>query len=86
VASDLSSEARQKAAQDGAAMPDGSYPTRDCEELKHAIQAYGRETGNRSDLKRYLIHRSVVLGCTEHIPDEWEVEVKQDGEASGTGR
>jgi hypothetical protein len=79
VPNDLSSESRKKAAQEGAAMPDGSYPTRDCDELKQAIEAYGKETTNKSDVKRYLIHRSVVLGCTEHIPDEWEMEVRHDG-------
>jgi hypothetical protein len=69
-----SSEARMEAARNGEALPDGSYPTRDCGELKDAVEAYGRETGNKAELRRYLIRRSVKLGCTQHIPDEWEVE------------
>lgn len=72
---DLSHDSRMEAASKGEALPDGSYPTRDCEELKHAVEAYGRETGSKPELKRYLIRRSVALGCTEHIPDDWELEV-----------
>lgn len=74
MAHDLSHEARMEAARKGEALPDGSYPTRDCGELKDAVQAYGRETGSKPKLRRYLIRRSVELGCTENIPDDWEAE------------
>jgi hypothetical protein len=67
-------EARMEAARNGEALPDGSYPTRDCAELGKAVEAYGRETGDKAELRRYLIRRSVKLGCTEKIPDEWEVD------------
>lgn len=81
---DLSEQARLQAASRGEAMPDGSYPTRDCEELKHAVEAYGREKEElRPSLRRYLIRRSVQLGCTEHIPDSWEVENVRTGESVG---
>ena len=58
----------------GEAMPDGQYPTPDCAYLEHAVRAYGRETGDRADLRKYLVRRAVKLGCVEHIPDEWHVE------------
>lgn len=71
---DYSHDARMQAAREGKALPDGSYPTRDCGELKKAVEAYGRETGDKTVLRRYLIRRSVALGCTEHIPDDWRVD------------
>lgn len=71
---ELSHEQRMDLAVRGEAMPDGSYPTPDCSYLEHAVQAYGRETGDREALRKYLVRRAVKLGCTEHIPDEWHVE------------
>lgn len=72
MAHDYSEQARMEAARKGEALPDGSYPTRDCDELGKAVEAYGRETGSKPKLRRYLIKRSVELGCTEKIPDNWE--------------
>lgn len=64
-----------EAAAKGEALPDGSYPTRDREELHAAIESYGRETGNKNELRRYLIRRAVALNATDMIPDDWEVEI-----------
>lgn len=77
---DLSHEARMDAAARGEALPDGSFPTRDREELKAAIESYGRETGNKNELRRYLIRRAVALNATDLIPDDWEVEVDHGGQ------
>lgn len=63
-----------EAAANGEALPDGSYPTRDREELEHAIEAYGRETGNKAELRRYLIRRAYALNSADLIPDDWELE------------
>jgi hypothetical protein len=71
---DLSHEARMQAAKEGKALPDGSYPTRDREELRNAIQDYGRETGNKAELRRYLIRRANALNATDLIPDDWEID------------
>jgi hypothetical protein len=62
------------AASKGEALADGSYPTRDREELEKSIEAYGRETGNKAVLRRYLIRRAVALHSTDLIPDDWEVD------------
>lgn len=72
-----------EAAHRGEAMPDGSYPTRDCQELGKAVEAYGRETGSKPKLRRYLIKRAVELGCTEKIPDSWEAH--ENGRQPGDG-
>jgi hypothetical protein len=71
---DLSHPARMEAAKRGEALADGSYPTRDRDELHRAIEAYGRETGNKAELRRYLIRRAVALHSTDLIPDDWEVD------------
>ena len=73
---DLSHDERMKLAAQGEAMPDGSYPTPDCSYLKHAVQAYGRETGDRAALRRYLTRRAVHLGCPGHLPDDWKIEAR----------
>lgn len=74
---DLSPDARREAASRGEALPDGSYPIRDCDEVKTAVQAYGRETGSKEVLRRHIVRRAIALGCTEHVPDEWSVDVQR---------
>ena len=74
VTHDLSHPARMEAANKGEALEDGSYPTRDRDELGKAIEAYGRETGNKNELRRYLIRRAVALNSTDLIPDDWEID------------
>ena len=66
---------RMRLASEGKAMPDGSYYVRDCADLHNAVESYGRETGNRAELRHFLIKRSIELGCTNEIPDNWEVEI-----------
>jgi hypothetical protein len=44
-----------------------------CDDLKTAIAATKDDEKGR---QQYLVKRSVELGCIEHIPDDWEVEVK----------
>lgn len=68
-----SHDERMQAAAKGEALPDGSYPTRNCDELHKAVEAYGRETGSKEVLRRYLIRRAIALGCTNELPDDWDV-------------
>jgi hypothetical protein len=46
---------------------------KDCEQLKTAIAKTEQEEKGRQE---YLIKRSVELGCVEHIPDDWSVDIK----------
>lgn len=71
---ELSHEERMRLAEKGEALPDGSYPTPNREYLKAAIESYGRETGNKAELRRYLIRRARALHCTDLIPDNWQVD------------
>jgi len=45
-----------------------------CDELKAEIPK-----AESARHKQYLIGRSVDLGCVEHIPDDWAVEVNGNG-------
>jgi hypothetical protein len=42
----------------------------DCAQLKTAIE---QTKENEQGRQQYLVKRAVELGCTEHIPDDWEI-------------
>ena len=68
---EVSSEERERLADRGAAMPDGSYPIANTEDLKNAIQAFGRAK-NPSKVKQHIIRRARALGATDLLPEEWK--------------
>jgi len=43
-----------------------------CDELKTAIAKTGEGEKGR---QQFLVKRSIELGCVEHVPDDWEVEI-----------
>ncbi len=61
---------RQRLAETGAAMPDGSYPIVTVEDLRNAIQAFGR-TDNPQATKEHIMRRARALGRTDLIPENW---------------
>ena len=44
----------------------------DCDELRTAVEEC-KNKPHDDNWERYLINRSVQLGCTEHIPDDWGI-------------
>lgn len=47
----------------------------DCDGVKAAVSQY--ESGDkRPELRGYIIRKAMEHGCTELIPDSWEVEMK----------
>jgi hypothetical protein len=63
---------RQKLAKSGKAMPGGSFPIRNAEDLKNAIHAFGRaKESERADVKRHIIKRARALGKSDLIPESW---------------
>lgn len=67
---DITAEERRKAARGGAALPDGSFPIRDCTEAEKAIHAQGRA----KDQDRVVAHirkRVRALGCSGDIFDKY---------------
>lgn len=66
-----STATRQRLAEGGAAMPDGSYPIVTVEDLRNAIQAFGR-TDNPQATKEHIMRRARALGRTDLIPENWK--------------
>jgi len=66
-----SADDRQRMAGEGHAMPDGSYPVADAEDLDNAIHAVGRGGSDHDAIRRHIIKRAAALGLSSQIPDNW---------------
>lgn len=62
---------RRQLAKEGKAKPDGSFPIRNVEDLKHAISDFGRAGSNKGD-KDWILRRAKELGADDQLPDEWK--------------
>lgn len=62
---------RDRMATSGQAMPDGSYPIADKEDLQNAIHAVGRGGADHDAIRRHVIKRAKALGAANMIPDNW---------------
>ena len=69
-------EERMEMAKGGMAMPDGSYPIKDEDDLKNAIMAVGRAS-NPDEVKMHCQKRAKELGKEDMIPDGWDEEAKK---------
>jgi len=67
----VSRDKRDALAKEGKAMKDGSFPIRNVEDLKNAIQAHGRAK-DVAAAKKHIIKRARALGKYDLIPDEWK--------------
>lgn len=67
---DYSEDTRDKYADKGFALPDGSFPIADVEDLKDAIQAHGRAK-DIEKAKKHIVKRARALGKEDLIPEEW---------------
>ena len=68
----ISEEERMALAKEGKAMPDGAYPIRNVEDLKNAIQAYGRsKASERKAVRKHIIKRARKLRQADLIPSHW---------------
>jgi ATP-dependent Clp endopeptidase proteolytic subunit ClpP len=65
---------RKRMAGNGHAMPDGSYPIEDEEDLDNAIHAVGRGGADHDAIRRHVIKRAKALGKSDAIPDNWNAD------------
>lgn len=65
---------RKRMASEGSAMPDGSYPIADEEDLHNAIHAVGRGNADHDAIRRHIIKRAKALGASDQIPDNWNAD------------
>jgi uncharacterized membrane protein YkoI len=66
----FSEDDRTKMADEGMALPDGSFPIKSEDDLKNAIQAYGR-AGDKEAAKRHIMKRARAMGMEKLIPSNW---------------
>ena len=71
---EFTEDQRKKLAENEQAMPDGSYPIRNRQDLKNAIQAYGRSK-NKHKTKAWIKKRARELKAEDLLPDEWTEEI-----------
>ena len=65
---------RERLAREKKAMPDGSFPIRNAEDLKNAIHAYGRaKPGAKAAVRKHITRRARGLDRPELIPETWKV-------------
>jgi hypothetical protein len=67
---ELDSEERRTLADQGKALPDGSFPIRDREDLQDAIQSYGRAK-DKAEAKRWIKRRARELNAEKELPEDW---------------
>lgn len=69
----ISKSERDEAAKKGQALPDGSYPIRNVDDLHKAIHAFGRaKPEHKSAVKKHIIKRARQLKASHVIPDSWK--------------
>jgi hypothetical protein len=69
----ISRRERTGLAEEGKAMPDGSFPIRNVSDLKNAIQSYGRASeSKRASVKRFIEKRARAMKRPDLIPSEWK--------------
>jgi len=66
-------EARHDAAAKGWALPDGSYPIADREDVRDAVLSYGRSRADRAEVKQHIIERARALHAVDELPEKWHV-------------
>lgn len=71
----ISEEARRRAEAEGETGYGTSYPMRDCDEVRRAVEAYGRAPAeHRAQLRRRIAQRRMELGCDDvELPSTWRV-------------
>jgi hypothetical protein len=68
----ISHKERMKLADEGKALPDGSFPIRNAQDLKNAIHAYGRTTpGKKGDVRTHIVKMARALDQKDLIPENW---------------
>jgi uncharacterized protein len=69
---DPSDEQRKKWAEQGVALPDGSWPIPNRDYLTRAIQSFGRQApGDAAKIKAWIKKRARALGAEDMIPEGW---------------
>jgi hypothetical protein len=81
---EFSGAARERMAESGTAMPDGSFPIGNRADLMNAIRSVGRAK-NYAAAKQHIIRRARALNAMDMLPEDWRNKAtKGIGEWSGS--
>jgi hypothetical protein len=71
----ISQEERERSEAAGHTGYGTSYPMDDCDEVRRAVEAYGRAPEeHRPELRRKIVQRKLELGCDDvKIPESWHM-------------
>jgi len=69
MAKDLDTAERRKLADEGKALP-GSFPIRNREDLRDAVQSFGRAK-DKAEAKRWIKKRARELRGEKDLPQDW---------------
>ena len=78
-----STEERERMADKGQALPDGSFPIADEEDLRNAIQAIGRAS-DPDAARAHIRKRARALGLSDLIPESWTASAVEAASPPGT--
>jgi hypothetical protein len=67
---EVSSAQRERDAEAGVAMPDGSYPIRTAKDVENAVRDY-RRFGDKPEVKTHIIRRARAIGAESALPNGW---------------
>ena len=67
---EFSAAQREKDAEEGVAMPDGSYPIRSAKDVANAVRDCCR-SGEGADVKAHIVARAKAIGADGALPDAW---------------
>lgn len=68
----LNVEAREDAAKEGFALPDGKLPIRNVDELKAAIRLRGTVEGHSAtEIRNHIVKRARDLNAVDTLPEAW---------------
>lgn len=81
---EISEEDRKRLADEGKALPDGSFPIENVDDLKNAIQAIGRAS-DPAAAKAHIKKRAKALGHEELIPEDWSLYAVEFSERDDDG-
>jgi hypothetical protein len=70
---EFSAAQRETDAEEGVAMPDGSYPIRSAKDVANALRDCCR-SGEKADVKAHIIARAKAIGADSALPDDWTTE------------
>lgn len=65
--------ARRRMAESGVAMPDGSFPIANRQDLANALRSLGR-AADYDKAKRHIISRARALDAISMLPEDWGVK------------